>query len=53
MIAEGVSYVRTYRTDFGLEIHARGLDALITRLEAPALHDQRQSSAKNRVILRH
>jgi ABC-type transporter MlaC component len=34
VIAEGVSYVRTYRTDFGAEIRERGLDALIERLLA-------------------
>lgn len=33
VIAEGVSYVRTYRTDFGAEVRANGLDALIERLE--------------------
>lgn len=33
VIAEGVSYVRTYRTDFGAEVRANGLDALIKRLE--------------------
>lgn len=33
VIAEGVSYVRTYRTDFGVEIRANGLDSLIERLE--------------------
>jgi len=33
VIAEGVSYVRTYRTDFGAEIRANGLDSLIQRLE--------------------
>lgn len=35
-IIEGVSYVRTYRGDFGLEIRASGLDALNDRLEALA-----------------
>ncbi|HSD75564.1 MAG TPA: ABC transporter substrate-binding protein [Steroidobacteraceae bacterium] len=34
VIAEGVSYVRTYRTDFGAEIREHGLDALIERLLA-------------------
>ena len=33
VIAEGVSYVRTYRTDFGAEIRATSLDSLIDRLE--------------------
>ena len=33
VIAEGVSYVRTYRSEFGLEIRAGSLDALTARLE--------------------
>ena len=36
VIAEGISYVRTYRTDFGLEIRADGLESLIARLENTA-----------------
>jgi phospholipid transport system substrate-binding protein len=36
IIVEGVSYVRTYRTDFGAEIRAHGLDALLNRLEHEA-----------------
>lgn len=31
---EGISYVKNFRTDFGAEIEARGLDAVIERLEA-------------------
>jgi phospholipid transport system substrate-binding protein len=30
---EGISYVKSFRTDFGSEIQQRGLDAVITRLE--------------------
>ena len=30
---EGVSYVKSFRTDFGSEIDQNGLDAVITRLE--------------------
>ncbi len=30
---EGVSYVKNFRTDFGTEIDAKGLDAVIQRLE--------------------
>ncbi len=30
---EGVSYVKNFRTDFGSEIEAKGLDAVIRRLE--------------------
>jgi phospholipid transport system substrate-binding protein len=33
VLVEGVSYVRSYRGDFGLEIRASSLDALIVRLE--------------------
>jgi phospholipid transport system substrate-binding protein len=31
---EGISYVKTYRTDFGAEIEQKGIDAVIQRLEA-------------------
>lgn len=31
---EGVSYVKNFRTDFGSEIDAKGLDAVIQRLES-------------------
>jgi phospholipid transport system substrate-binding protein len=31
---EGISYVRSFRNDFGAEIDQKGLDAVITRLEA-------------------
>jgi phospholipid transport system substrate-binding protein len=31
---EGISYVKNFRTDFGAEIEAKGLDAVIRRLEA-------------------
>lgn len=33
VIAEGISYVRTFRSDFGLEIRATSLEALTERLE--------------------
>lgn len=36
VIVEGVSYIRTYRSDFGAEIRSQGLDALIRRLETIA-----------------
>lgn len=32
VIAEGISYVRTYRSEFGIEMRAGGLDALTARL---------------------
>lgn len=31
---EGISYVRSFRTDFGAEVDQKGLDALIQRLES-------------------
>jgi len=40
VIAEGISYVKTYRTDFGLEIRAGGLEALTARLEVLAVGKQ-------------
>jgi ABC-type transporter MlaC component len=33
VIAEGISYLRTYRSDFGAEVRSEGLEALILRLE--------------------
>ena len=30
---EGISYVKNFRTDFGAEVHQKGLDAVIQRLE--------------------
>jgi phospholipid transport system substrate-binding protein len=36
VVIEGISYVRNFRKDIGLEIDQRGLDAVITRLEAEA-----------------
>lgn len=34
VVVEGISYVRSYREDFGPEIADTGLDALISRLES-------------------
>lgn len=36
VIGEGISYVRTYRSEFGMEIHAGGLEGLTARLEEAA-----------------
>jgi len=33
VIIEGISYVKSFRDDFGAEIEQKGLDSLITRLE--------------------
>ncbi len=33
VVIEGISYVKSFRDDFGAEIDARGVDALLTRLE--------------------
>lgn len=40
VIAEGISYVRTYRSEYGLEIRAEGLEALTARLEEEAARKQ-------------
>ncbi len=34
VVIEGISYVKSFRTDFGAEIQQKGLDEVITRLEA-------------------
>jgi phospholipid transport system substrate-binding protein len=31
---EGISYVKNFKTDFGAEIEAKGLEAVIQRLES-------------------
>jgi phospholipid transport system substrate-binding protein len=33
VVIEGISYVKSFREDFGLEIDQKGLDALLARLE--------------------
>ncbi|MET0282403.1 MAG: ABC transporter substrate-binding protein [Steroidobacteraceae bacterium] len=37
VVIEGISYVKSFREDFGLEIDQKGLDSLLTRLEAGQL----------------
>ncbi len=34
VVIDGISYVNSYRTDFGEQIEAQGIDAVINRLEA-------------------
>ena len=36
VVIEGISYVKSFREDFGNEIDAKGMDAVIQRLEAQA-----------------
>jgi phospholipid transport system substrate-binding protein len=36
VVIEGISYVKSFREDFGLEIEKKGLDGLLQRLEASA-----------------
>jgi phospholipid transport system substrate-binding protein len=36
VVIEGISYVKSFRTDFGTEIQQKGLDEVITRLESGA-----------------
>jgi phospholipid transport system substrate-binding protein len=43
VVIDGISYVKSYREDYGAEVQQRGLDAVITRLEAKA---QSAKSAK-------
>jgi len=34
IVIEGISYVKSFRTDFGAEIQQKGLDEVISRLES-------------------
>jgi phospholipid transport system substrate-binding protein len=43
---EGVSYVKNFRTDFGSEIDAKGLDAVIQRLETENTGSAKQPAVK-------
>jgi phospholipid transport system substrate-binding protein len=36
VVIEGISYVKSFREDFGLEVDQKGLESLIVRLEAEA-----------------
>ena len=43
VVIDGISYVKSYREDYGAEVEQKGLDAVISRLEAKA---QSAKSAK-------
>ena len=36
VVIEGISYVKSFREDFGAEIDQKGLDAVLVRLEHQA-----------------
>jgi phospholipid transport system substrate-binding protein len=36
VVIDGISYVKSYREDYGSEVDQKGLDAVIARLEAKA-----------------
>jgi phospholipid transport system substrate-binding protein len=36
VVIDGISYVKSYREDYGAEVQQKGLDAVITRLEQKA-----------------
>jgi phospholipid transport system substrate-binding protein len=36
VVIEGISYVKSYREDYGAEVAQKGLDSVIARLEAKA-----------------
>jgi phospholipid transport system substrate-binding protein len=43
---EGISYVKSFRTDFGSEVEQKGLDAVIQRLETQQATGKTAASAK-------
>ena len=44
---EGISYVKNFRTDFGSEIDAKGLDAVIQRLETENTSSQKPRGSQD------
>ena len=36
VVIDGISYVKSYREDYGTEVAQKGLEAVIARLEADA-----------------
>jgi phospholipid transport system substrate-binding protein len=36
VVIDGISYVKSYREDYGAEVQQKGLDAVIARLESKA-----------------
>jgi phospholipid transport system substrate-binding protein len=43
---EGISYVKSFRTDFGSEIEQKGLDAVIQRLETQQASGKAKTPSK-------
>jgi len=46
VVIDGISYVKSYRDDYGAEVDQKGLDAVIQRLEAKAESAKSAKSAK-------
>jgi phospholipid transport system substrate-binding protein len=46
VVIDGISYVKSYREDYGAEVQQQGLDAVITRLEQKA-NNARAAKAKS------
>jgi phospholipid transport system substrate-binding protein len=46
VVIDGISYVKSYREDYGAEVSQKGLDAVITRLEAKAAAAQAGKAGK-------
>jgi phospholipid transport system substrate-binding protein len=37
VVIDGISYIKSFRTDIGSEVQAKGLDEVINRLEAEGI----------------
>jgi phospholipid transport system substrate-binding protein len=46
VVIDGISYVKSYREDYGAEVQQKGLDAVIARLEAKANAAQKGNNGK-------
>ena len=52
VVIDGISYVKSYREDYGAEVQQKGLDAVITRLEAKA-QSAKAAKVKDNLNWRH
>jgi hypothetical protein len=48
---DGISYVNSYRTDFGEQIEAQGIDSVIKRLESGEKPETIRKQIKNKSLL--
>ena len=48
VVIDGISYVKSYREDYGAQVQQQGLDAVIAQLEARAASAKAAKDAKTK-----